>query len=168
MSVCTSLSDEVLVRRLVELTEAGLPLVADPWAWLADELGLEVDDTLALLQRLQAEGAIRRIAAVPNHYRLGYRHNGMTVWDVDDAEIDRLGALIGAQPFVSHCYQRPRREGWPYNLFAMVHGRDASDIEAYRNQIRALLGSACRANEMLVSSRILKKTGLRLAAQRRA
>ena len=162
------LSDEVLVRRLVELTEAGLPLVADPWAWLADELGLEVDDTLALLQRLQAEGAIRRIAAVPNHYRLGYRHNGMTVWDVDDAEIDRLGALIGAQPFVSHCYRRPRREGWPYNLFAMVHGRDASDIEAYRNQIRALLGSACRANEMLVSSRILKKTGLRLAAQRRA
>jgi len=88
---------------LVELTEAGLPLVADPWAWLANELGLEVDDTLALLQRLQAEGAIRRIAAVPNHYRLGYRHNGMTVWDVDDAEIDRLGALIGAQPFVSHC-----------------------------------------------------------------
>ena len=53
MSVCTSLSDEVLVRRLVELTEAGLPLVADPWAWLADELGLAVDDTLALLQRLQ-------------------------------------------------------------------------------------------------------------------
>lgn len=122
MSVCTSLSDEVLVRRLVELTEAGLPLVADPWAWLADELGLEVDDTLALLQRLQAEGAIRRIAAVPNHYRLGYRHNGMTVWDVDDAEIDRLGALIGAQPFVSHCYRRPRREGWPYNLFAMGVG----------------------------------------------
>lgn len=168
MSVCTSPSDEALVRRLVELTEAGLPLVADPWAWLAGELGLAVDDTLALLQRLQAEGAIRRIAAVPNHYRLGYRHNGMTVWDVDDTEIDRLGALIGAQPFVSHCYQRPRREGWPYNLFAMVHGRDASDIEAYRNQIRALLGSACRANEMLVSSRILKKTGLRLAAQRRA
>ncbi|MEW6174781.1 MAG: nitrite reductase [Pseudomonadota bacterium] len=168
MSVCTSPSDEALVRRLVELTEAGLPLVADPWAWLAAELGLAVDNTLALLQRLQAEGAIRRIAAVPNHYRLGYRHNGMTVWDVDDAEIDRLGALIGAQPFVSHCYRRPRRDGWPYNLFAMVHGRDASDIEAYRNQIRALLGNACRANEMLVSSRILKKTGLRLATQRRA
>jgi len=168
MSVCISPSDDGLTRRLIELTEAGLPLVADPWAWLATELGIDVDATLALLQRLQADGAIRRIAAVPNHYRLGYRHNGMTVWDVDDAEIARLGALIGAQPFVSHCYRRPRQEGWPYNLFAMVHGRDASDIEAYRNQIRALLGSACRANEMLVSSRILKKTGLRLATQRRA
>lgn len=150
MSDCTSPSDAQLHRRLVELTEAGLPLVDDPWAWLADELGLEVDATLALLQRLQAGGAIRRIAAVPNHYRLGYRHNGMTVWDVDDAQMARLGPLIGSQAFVSHCYRRPRRDGWRYNLFAMVHGRDARDIDAYRNQIRALLGEACRADEMLV------------------
>ncbi|MGE4406319.1 nitrite reductase [Pseudomonas sp.] len=168
MSDCISPSDRALAQRLVALTEAGLPLVEDPWAWLAGELDLEVDETLALLQRLQAAGAIRRIAAVPNHYRLGYRHNGMTVWDVDDAEIERLGALIGAQPFVSHCYRRPRREGWSYNLFAMVHGRDAAAIEAYRNQIRALLGQACRGDEMLVSSRILKKTGLRVGTLQRS
>ena len=176
MSGCTSLSEPVvspapsgqptsaaeLTRRLVALTEAGLPLVDDPWAWLAERLDISVDATLELLQKLQAEGAIRRIAAVPNHYRLGYRHNGMTVWDVDDAEIARLGPLIGSQPFVSHCYRRPRREGWHYNLFAMVHGRSAEEIEAYRAQIRQLLGDACRAEEMLVSSRILKKTGLRV------
>jgi len=166
MSDCISPSDQALAQRLVALTEAGLPLVEDPWAWLAGELEIEVDEALTLLQRLQAAGAIRRIAAVPNHYRLGYRHNGMTVWDVDDAEIERLGALIGAQPFVSHCYRRPRQDGWRYNLFAMVHGRSADYIEAYRNQIRALLGTACRADEMLVSSRILKKTGLRVGARR--
>lgn len=151
-----------LAQRLVALTEAGLPLVDDPWAWLAERLDISVDATLELLQTLQSDGAIRRIAAVPNHYRLGYRHNGMTVWDVDDAEIARLGPLIGSQPFVSHCYRRPRREGWYYNLFAMVHGRSAEEIEAYRAQIRQLLGDACRAEEMLVSSRILKKTGLRV------
>jgi len=111
MSDCISPSDQALAQRLVALTEAGLPLVEDPWAWLAGELEIEVDEALALLQRLQAAGAIRRIAAVPNHYRLGYRHNGMTVWDVDDAEIERFGALIGAQPFVSHCYRRPRQDG---------------------------------------------------------
>lgn len=162
MSACTSPSDDHLIRRLVELTEAGLPLVDDPWAWLAAQLQLSVEATLALLQRLQAEGAIRRIAAVPNHYRLGYRHNGMTIWDVEDSEIARLGPLIGALACVSHCYRRPRREGWRYNLFAMVHGRSATEIEAYREQIRTLLSSACSADEMLVSSRILKKTGLRL------
>lgn len=162
MSACTSPSDDLLARQLVELTQAGLPLVEDPWAWLAEKLGIDVDATLALLQRLQGDGAIRRIAAVPNHYRLGYRHNGMTVWEVDEAQLGRLGPLVGSQAFVSHCYRRPRREGWNYNLFAMVHGRSAEEIDAYRNEIRQLLGSACRADDMLVSSRILKKTGLRV------
>lgn len=164
MSACTSPSDSPseLSKRLVALTEAGLPLVDDPWAWIAERLEISVDATLELLQELQADGAIRRIAAVPNHYRLGYKHNGMTVWDVDETRLARLAPLIGSQPFVSHCYRRPRREGWHYNLFAMVHGRTAEAIDAYRAEIRALLGDACRADEMLVSSRILKKTGLRV------
>lgn len=168
MSACTSPSDDDLSRQLVELTQAGLPLVEDPWAWLAEKLGIDVDATLALLQRLQADGAIRRIAAVPNHYRLGYRHNGMTVWEVDEAQLGRLGPLVGSQAFVSHCYRRPRREGWNYNLFAMVHGRSAEEIDTYRNEIRQLLGSACRADDMLVSSRILKKTGLRVGSAARS
>lgn len=162
MSACICPSETALARCLIELTEAGLPLVADPWAWLAERLELSVEATLALLQTLQTAGVIRRIAAVPNHYRLGYRHNGMTVWDIDDAAIDRLGPLLGVQPFVSHCYRRPRQPGWRYNLFAMVHGRSAAQIDAYREHLRHLLGSACQADEMLVSSRILKKTGLRL------
>src|SRR5690606_41699424 len=115
--------------------------------------GISETPVTTLLRQLQAEGAIRRIAAVPNHYRLGYRHNGMTVWDVDAAHLPRLGPLLGAQPFVSHCYRRPRRDGWRYNLFAMVHGRSAGEIEDYRAQIRELLGEACRGDEMLVSSR---------------
>ena len=163
MSACISPSDTALARRLIDLTQAGLPLVADPWGWLAEQLGISSEYTLALLQRLQQDGAIRRIAAVPNHYRLGYRYNGMTVWDVDDARLAELGPLIGAQPFVSHCYRRPRRNGWRYNLFAMVHGHSAEDIAADRECIRQLLGSACHADDMLISSRILKKTGLRLA-----
>ncbi|HBB79415.1 nitrite reductase [Stutzerimonas nitrititolerans] len=166
MSACTSQFDSRfdpdLVRRLVELTQSGLPLVDNPWAWIGEHLDLEEDAVLSLLRQLQDDGAIRRIAAVPNHYRLGYKHNGMTVWDVDDAHLPRLGPLLGSQPFVSHCYRRPRREGWRYNLFAMVHGRSAGEIEDYRAQIRHLLGDACQADEMLVSSRILKKTGLRV------
>ena len=108
MSASTSRSDQELAQQLITLTEAGMPLVADPWAWLAERMQLSVDDTLALLQRLQDSGAIRRIAAVPNHYRLGYTFNGMTVWDVDDAHIDRLGQIVGNLHFVSHCYRRPR------------------------------------------------------------
>lgn len=163
MSVCISRSDNALTLRLIALTQSGLPLVEDPWAWLAEQLGISVESTLSLLKRLQTDGTIRRIAAAPNHYRLGYRHNGMTVWDVADEQMPRVGELVGAQPFVSHCYRRPRRTGWPYNLFAMVHGRSREEIDSYRAHLRDLLGTACRADDMLVSSRILKKTGLRLS-----
>lgn len=163
MSDCISRSDAVLARRVIELTQGGLPLVAEPWQWLAAQLGLSEADTLALLARLQQGGAIRRVAAVPNHYRLGYRHNGMTVWNVDDDQVDRLGNLVGLEPGVSHCYRRPRRPSWPYNLFAMIHGRSPAELERQRFRLRALLANACRGDDMLVSSRILKKTGVRLA-----
>src|SRR3546814_19355847 len=86
----------------------------------------------------------------------------MTVWDVDDEKIDRLGVQVGALPFVSHCYRRPRRRSWRYNLFAMVHGRSAAEIAQYRERIRALLGRATVADDILVRTRILTKTGLRL------
>ncbi|CAM5193066.1 hypothetical protein CDEN61S_02607 [Castellaniella denitrificans] len=162
MSVCISPSEARLARRLIELCQAGLPLVEDPWAWIGSSLGCGAEDALALLRRLQEAGIIRRIATVPNHYRLGYRHNGMTVWDVEDEALARLGPQIGALPFVSHCYRRPRRAGWPYNLFAMIHARSASELEPQRARIRALLGPALQAEDMLISSRILKKTGLRL------
>jgi siroheme decarboxylase len=100
---------------------------------------------------------------VPNHYRLGFSANGMTVWDVDDAQVDALGERVGALPFVSHCYRRPRElPGWPFNLYAMLHGRSRDEVEHQRAEVRALLGAANRRDDVLYSSAILKKTGLRL------
>jgi DNA-binding Lrp family transcriptional regulator len=118
------------------------------------------------MQRMQAmlvDGVIRRIGAVPNHYALGWSANGMTVWDVFNDHIDELGPQVGALEFVSHCYRRPRRlPDWRYNLFAMVHGRDRAEVEAKAEQIAALLGPHCRAHSILYSTKILKKTGLRI------
>ena len=68
-------------------------------------------------------------------------------------------------PFVSHCYRRARRPpAWRYNLFAMVHGRTREEVEGKRGEIAALLGEACRAHDVLYSTRILKKSGLRFGA----
>ncbi|SCU73364.1 Protein NirH [Cupriavidus necator] len=148
---------------LIRATQAGLPLVPAPYAAVADALGLTEHQVITRLAAMQAHGVLRRIGAVPNHYRLGWRANGMTVWDVDDACIDTLGERIGALPFVSHCYRRPRHlPHWPYNLFAMVHARSREDAAPQLAVIAALLGDACRAHDVLWSTRILKKTGLRL------
>lgn len=150
-------------RKLILATQAGLPLVSDPWAELGKQLGMEADDVLARFQAMQEVGVIRRVAAVPDHYRLGYCYNGMTVWDLANDRITELGAAIGELPFVSHCYRRPRHlPYWSFNLFAMVHGTTREEVEDKAAQIRSVLGDACRQHAILYSSAILKKTGLRL------
>lgn len=159
------LSEANLDRALVRALQDGLPRVARPYHAVAARLGIDPELVISRVRAMLESGAIRRIAAVPNHYRLGWVANGMSVWDVDDAEVDRLGSQVGAQDFVSHCYRRPRRlPAWPYNLFAMVHGRDRSEVEAKVARIAAILGPAARARDILYSTRILKKTGLRFAA----
>jgi DNA-binding Lrp family transcriptional regulator len=153
-------------RAIVLATQDGLPITSRPYHAVARSLGLRADDVMMRIERMREAGVIRRIGVVPNHYAIGYTANGMTVWDVDDARIDALGMRIGALDCVSHCYQRPRHPpAWPYNLFAMVHGHDRAECEAKAAEIRALLGDACRASDILYSTRILKKTGLRLAAR---
>ncbi len=150
-------------RRLIEATQSGLPLVPAPYAEIAADLGLDESEVMTRLQAMQDSGVIRRIAVAPNHYALGMTANGMTVWDVKDAAALGLGAQIGALDFVSHCYLRPRAlPNWPYNLFAMVHGKTRDEVAAKRAEIRALLGDALRSDDILYSTRILKKTGLRL------
>ena len=151
-------------RRLIVATQAGLPRVPRPYDALAGQLGIGGDEVMRRLRRMLDCGVIRRIGAVPNHYAIGYTANGMSVWDVDDARIDELGMKVGALEFVTHCYRRPRcLPDWPYNLFAMVHSQNRDEVAARVAEIAALLGDACRAHDILYSTAILKKTGLRIA-----
>ncbi|MCB0385145.1 MAG: hypothetical protein KDD43_07110, partial [Bdellovibrionales bacterium] len=147
-----------------EVTQEGLPLVPEPYHQVADKLGVPVEEVKNRLQRWLDTGAVRRIAAVPNHYRMGYAANGMTVWDVPDEVAEELGEQVGALEFVSHCYLRPRHPGvWNYNLFAMVHGKTRDEALEKVEQIRQILGKNLRSHDVLFSRKILKKTGFRLS-----
>jgi DNA-binding Lrp family transcriptional regulator len=153
-----------LDRRIVRATQSGLPLVRRPYEAVGAALGISGEQVRERLQAMLDGGLIRRIGAVPNHYRLGFSANGMSVWDVADERVDELGERIGQLPFVSHCYRRPRRAPvWTYNLFAMLHDRSRDEVAAQAAQVTALLGDACRAHDILYSTAILKKTGLRLS-----
>ncbi len=158
---------DTLDRAIIEATQAGLPLVAEPYEAVAESVGCSAGEVMSRMQRMLEQGIIRRIGAVPNHYVLGFRGNGMSVWDVPDKKIAHYGRLIGELDFVSHAYHRPRHlPHWPYNLFAMVHGRDREEVMEKVEQIARLLGKDNRGHEVLFSTRILKKTGLRLGASR--
>lgn len=154
-----------LDRRLVRLTQAGLPLVAHPYQAIAEQVGVSEAEVIVRLTALQDAGVIRRIAAVPNHYALGYVANGMTVWDVADDVIGDVGRDMAALEYVTHAYRRPRHLPiWPYNLFCMVHGKTRAEVMVHVAEMKRLMGPAVRGHEVLFSTRILKKTGLRIAA----
>lgn len=150
-------------RALIRATQEGLPLVPRPYTQIALELGVTEAQVRDRLAAMLDSGLIRRIGAVPNHYRLGFVANGMSVWDVADDCVDEIGERIGAIAGVSHCYRRPRRlPVWPYNLFAMVHGKSREEVQAQVEQLADIMGQACRAYDVLYSSAILKKTGFRM------
>lgn len=147
---------------IMRATQAGLPLTPQPYLDVAEQLGLTADIVMKRMAAMQEKGIIRRIGAIPNHYKLGYRFNGMTVWNVPDENIDELGQIIGQLDFVSHCYHRPRHlPEWPYNLFAMVHGKSQADVDEKIQQIADILGQSNQGCDVLYSTKILKKTGFR-------
>ena len=164
MSASPSAFDTDLERRLVRATQAGLPVHPRPYDVLAEQLGCDAETIKQAFETMLSDGRVRRIGLVPNHYRLGFTANGMSVWDVDDAEVQEVGRMIGDLEMVSHCYRRPRcLPEWPYNLFAMVHGHHRDEVMEKVAQIREMLGVRVRTHDVLFSTRILKKTGLRIA-----
>lgn len=168
VSPMTDAAIDQVDRKIIEETQGGLPLVAQPYQQVAVKIGISVEELMQRMQRMLDNEIIRRIGLVPNHYTLGYKANGMTVWDLPDDKIAELGEKIGSLDYVSHCYQRPRHQPlWNYNLFAMVHGRDRNEVGEKVAKIAKLLGDNDRGHEILYSSKILKKTGLRITNQRK-
>ena len=154
-------------RDLVVEIQDGLPITRTPYADVAETLGVETEWVIRTIKRFNEEGKVRRVGVIPNHYALGYTENGMTVWNVPDDLLDTVGPEVASLPFVTHCYERPRHEDvWPYNFFAMTHGRTGAESESRIQQVKSAMDEYWDVGEedwdTLFSTEILKKTGIRL------
>ncbi|ELZ57991.1 AsnC family transcriptional regulator [Halorubrum hochstenium ATCC 700873] len=139
----------------------GFPLSATPYADVAAAIDADVDDVLAAVERLLADGCIKRIGCIVNHVVTGFTNNCMVVWDVPDDELDARGEAVGSLPYVTLCYHRPRRpdQEWEYNLFTMIHGREADAVDAKIDELAA--DHLPFSHERLYSTETLKQTGAR-------
>ncbi len=150
-------------RLLLLAIQDGLPLVPEPYRKVGERLGMTEERVMELVRSMLAEGKIKRMGAVPNHYALGIRANGMAVWDVPDDRVSEVGPRLGQMPEVTHCYRRPRHPpDWPYNLFAMVHGYTREEVLATVEHIAGELGLDQYPHDVIFSTRLLKKRGTRL------
>jgi len=154
------IKDSPFEKALIEIISEGLPLVERPYAAIATQLGCSEITVIDGIERIMARGDIKRFGVVVRHRKLGYRANGMVVWDIPDARVAELGHCIGQYSFVTLCYQRPRRlPEWRYNLFSMIHGQDRAEVIEQVGFIVQQCGLHEIEHEILFSQRCFKQRG---------
>jgi len=149
--------DELDVAAIRAL-QGDMAVVAEPYAAAAAELGMSQERFLDHLVAMQERGLLRRVAAILYHRRAGFSANGMGVWKVPDERIADVGCRMAAVRGISHCYQRPTYEDWPYSVFTMAHGRSKEECDAILDAIAEQTGIHERAT--LYSSTEFKKIRL--------
>ncbi len=122
-------------RAVIRATQGSLPVVSEPWADAANQLGISVDELLAHLEAMQERGLLRRVAGILYHRRAGFSANGMGVWKVPADKIAEIGPQMAAYRGISHCYERPTYADWPYQIFTMAHGRSKEECDAILDEI---------------------------------
>jgi DNA-binding Lrp family transcriptional regulator len=145
-------------REVIRATQGDMPVVAEPFAPAAARLGIGEDALLEHLAAMKERGILRRVAAILYHRRAGFSANGMGVWKVPEDRIAELGPRMAAFRGISHCYQRPTYEDWPYSVFTMAHGRSKEECDAILDAIADEFGITERAT--LYSSTEFKKIRL--------
>lgn len=143
---------------VIRALQGDMPVVSEPYAPAAAEVGMAQERFLDHLAGMQERGLLRRVAAILYHRRAGFSANGMGVWKVPDEQILDVGRRMAAVRGISHCYQRPTYEDWPYSVFTMAHGRSKEECDAILDSIAEMTGIEERAT--LYSSTEFKKIRL--------
>lgn len=142
--------------RAIRALQVDMPLVSRPFAAEAETVGMSEDELLGFGRKFVEDGRMRRCAAILRHRRAGFLANGMGVWKMPEEKAQELGYRIAAYPQVTHCYQRPTYEDWPYRVFSMVHARTEEKVREVISGIAAETGLS--EYDILFSTREFKKT----------
>ncbi|MBC2709572.1 MAG: Lrp/AsnC family transcriptional regulator [Desulfosarcina sp.] len=147
-----------LEKKVIASIQGDIPIVARPYQVLAEEIGIPEETFIETLQNLTEQGVIRRFGATLRHQKSGFQANAMTAWQVEEDRIEAVGRIMASFRAVSHCYRRDPADGWPYNLYTMIHGKNEKDC---RNTARKMSEkSGVPTYQLLFSRRELKKISM--------
>lgn len=130
-------------KKVLSAIQHGMPLTLTPYKDMADQLGISVDEVLGVIKGWKESGQLRRVGAIVNHFRVGLAGAAMVVWRVEADRIEEVGKQLASYAQVSHAYERPSSDAWPFNLYTMVHGDDDDEVE----RTVAAMSEACGVEE---------------------
>ena len=144
--------DKDFIREL----QKDMDIIDEPFVNAAKNLGITENELFEKMKYYEEIGVMRRFAAILRHRQVGFTANGMIVWKVPEGRILQVGETLGSFPQVSHCYERPTYDDWPYNVFSMIHCK--THDEAY--EVAKTIQDQIDVDEykILFSSREFKKT----------
>lgn len=148
-----------LEKKIVRFFQGDLPLEPHPFKKAAQELGLREEEVVEYLKGWKKTGIIRRFGAALRHREAGIVANAMIVWQVPEEQLEAAGQKLASFTEVTHCYQRKTRPGWPYNLFAMVHGRNREECEVLARKLAQAIDN--HNYKLIFSTAELKKESMR-------
>jgi len=145
---------------LIKAMQGPMEATARPYDPAAQELGISTEELLDRLRGMVERKILRRVAAILYHRRAGFSANGMGVWKVPEDQILEVGGRMASFRGISHCYQRPTYEDWPYSVFTMAHGRSKEECDAVLDAIAEECGMGPDDRATLYSSTEYKKIRL--------
>lgn len=148
-----------LDKKIIRVLQDDFPLVAEPYKELAARVGISEEEFLERVRCLSEEKKIRKMGAVLRHREVGYSANVLCAWKVPAERLDEVASHMSGHPAVSHCYDRTTAEGWPYNLYTMIHAFSRDECEAIAEQLEGETGIKERV--MLYSKKEWKKSSMK-------
>ncbi len=146
-------------KKIISLLAQDIPLVERPFEALASKLGTQEAELIKKLKAYKKSGQMRKLAAVSNHRKIGFKYNAMVVWNIPEDKSEKTGEIMATFNGVSHCYQRSKFQGWKYNLYTMIHGKTKKECFDLAAKIAKKTGF--EDNMVLFSSKEYKKTGVK-------
>ncbi|MHC4762657.1 MAG: siroheme decarboxylase subunit beta [Planctomycetota bacterium] len=142
-------------RRILSVLQEGLPRSQTPYKDMAQKVGMETNELLTVLKDWEKQGKLRRIGAIVDHFKVGLSAGAMVMWQVESERVVEIGQVFAGFKEVSHAYERQTCENWPYNLYTMVHGKNAKEVQ----EVVKSMGQACGVSNyrILVTEKELKK-----------
>lgn len=147
-----------LDRRIINILSGDLPTTKDPYGVLAKRLDMPKANLIKRIETYKKGGVLRRFGATLYHREAGFPANAMVVWNVEERSVEEVGRQMAEFPQVSHCYERPRFDGWNYNLFTMVHASSPEECFKIAQEISKKTGE--RDYKLLFSKQEFKKTSV--------
>jgi DNA-binding Lrp family transcriptional regulator len=146
-------------KRVIMEIQGDIPVCERPFEEMAKNIGISEEELLEKIKTWMKKGIIRRFGATLRHQLVGFDANAMSAWRVPNEDVDKIGKIIASYSEVTHCYERPPTHDWPYNLYAMIHGRTVEDCKLIAREISERTG--IRDYILLFSSEENKKESMR-------